>query len=398
MNQVKGFGLNLLLISVVFLFSGCGQDIEQVAIPSSTPLPAPSVSATATHTPEPTRTKWIPRTSTPTITLTLNPEQAAEKTSWASHNKTHEHWLNVGVPATLEAMAVECKEGFGLEQPIEVTYRNLNEDWAIFTCSPLPEDRSQKWTPGVVDFGERYTQFHRKDLSQTWVVKHGDYEGMFYDRPDALVNVERWTQDGLYVYFYPSKYPAPSGFSTGDYYYRLFSRVLFRLELGTGEVETILPFEKTARFYAISPDDQYLIYSNYNQPEIVHLLNLLTMEEELIQLDEGLAVSGRFAWSPDSARVIFGGGFPKESDDWQDDVLTTSVYLLTIKDLHLKTIINRDPRLVIPSTWYACDNQTWIDSNRICVFFARGYGKGLDGDFVLGLKSGSIVPYVTSTP
>lgn len=368
-----------------------------------TPLPSPSASPTITLTPSPTRTgtSTATATTTPTPSRTLKPGEATVRARVQVIEKTHAYWMLTEVPSTLQARQVHCKDGFVLERKLDIL-RQSSDQWTLFTCSPEPENQSERWTPGAVDFGTRYTQVTKNDLSQTWIIRHGDYDGLVIDRPDALLYPYRWTRGGKYVYLYPGYYPGPSGFATSAYFVNAGAyQVLYRLNLETGDFETILP-RRDGVYYALSlsPDDQFLIYTVTNEPGILHVLNMIDGSARHITLDAGAFVTGRFAWRPDSAKVVFASGYEKVSQDWSDNVSAASIYVLSIKTMHAQLILSKDPRILVPD--FECKPlsgcSAWLDENTIYLYPLSSEFACSDTRFTLNIQTGYLASVPTSTP
>ena len=302
-------------------------------------------------------------TTITTLTSTLTTEEETQQQAgFEFYRQTHEHRIYTEVPAMLIARGAVCIEGFELEVPIDIVLMS-NDQWTVFTCSPMPESDETGLTPGVVDYSTRYTQVTKTDLSQTWIIEHKQHSYLGMDRPQALMAPRRWTQDGEYVYLKSAFYPAPNGFPTSAYF-RTDSN-LHRLNLLTGEFETILA-PNTIYSYALSPNDRYLVYSRKDAPSKVKIVDLISGREESIELDNDPFVSGSFVWNPGSTKVIFGTGEAKASNDWSDDVSKTSIFVLSISNSHIQPILVNEPRLLVP--WnYFCEDTQWSDSNTVCL-------------------------------
>ncbi|MEW5872980.1 MAG: hypothetical protein AB1894_27215 [Chloroflexota bacterium] len=398
---------SLLLLGVYACNAAPHTSGEPPAIPTSaspfTPLPPPSASSTITLTPSPTRTgtSTATATATPTPSRTLKPGETYMIATAHAMVKTHDYWMLTEVPSTLQARQVHCKDGFVLELKLDIL-RQSSDQWTLFTCSPELEDSSSWRTPGAVDFGTRYTQVTRNDLSQTWIIRHGDYHGLVIDRPDALLYPYRWTRDGKYVYLYPGFYPGPDGFATSAYFVNFDAyQVLYRLNLETGDLEKILP-RRDGVYYALSlsPDDQFLIYTDTSEPGLLHVLNMLDGSARHITLDAGAFVTGRFAWRSDSAKVVFASGYEKVGDDWNDNVSAASIYALSVKTMHAQLILSKDPRILVPD--FECKPlsgcSAWLDENTIYLYPLSSEFACSDARFTLNIQTGYLAALPTSTP
>ena len=75
----------------------------------------------------------------------------------------------------LAARNVKCKDGFSLEDYEDVIAAS-NDTWTLFTCSPVVPPNADLRTPGLVDFGTRYTEIIKTDLSKTWIIPHSSFD------------------------------------------------------------------------------------------------------------------------------------------------------------------------------------------------------------------------------
>lgn len=302
----------------------------------------------------------------PTITLTpsltLNPEGATRKALFESMMTTQEYWRNTELPSTLEAKGVQCKEGFQIELYMDIL-RTSNNDWTLFTCSTSPSNGALQWAPGVVDFGTRYTQIIKTDHSITWTIQHQEFDYSHIDRPDALLSPYRWSQDGKKLYLYPQYYPGSSGGIPASARLRYSLRDLYRINLETGIFEILLQRNQYSAV-SLSPDDQFLVYSEKDSPNIIHVINMDNGKDRQIEINEEIFAAGAFAWTPDSTKVVFAIGYEKKTGYRLDDISDTTLVVLTIKNMHAQIILYKDSLLVYPKF---CRNneECWLDSNTL---------------------------------
>lgn len=337
-------------------------------------------------------------TASPMVTLTpsltLNPYKATEKAQFEYYQQTQVHIKQTMIPGTLEARGTQCKDGFYLEQYL-VAYSEMSDEWTLFTCSPSAKN-NERWTPGLVDYGTRYTQVVKKDLSKIWTITHGDYENLVHDRPDVFMRVYRWTQNGNYLYLYARSFPAPSGYQQSSMLRTLINN-LYRLNLITGEFELVIAKNQFDAF-ALSPNDQFLVYSENKKPYIVHVKNMETGNEQSIKLDEEITVAGSFVWNAESTKIVFALGYGEESNNWQDDLSATSILVLTIENMNAQTILSKDSRMFIPSS-DICTDGYWVDDDTICLMSLNDELIGWDSIFCINLQSGELKTILpTQTP
>lgn len=120
---------------------------------------------------------------------------------------------------------------------------------------------------------------------------------------DYFIGVDHWSNDGAYVYidFDPHT----------DGYWEPFHQgiVLYRLDLGTGQISEVLPLRTSDWiFYSIafSPNDRRLAYiATDKSPVILNIRDMQTGVDESFEFDPKYNTGGGFVWSPDSQRLVF---------------------------------------------------------------------------------------------
>lgn len=351
-------GLFLLLVNCVSLSS-----VTQPTVAVTKAIPADLHNATATI-------NFIP-----TPRATFNPTQALQA--------TESYFRFTAVPATIEVRGAKCKDGFILERGLEVLDYST-EEWTLFTCSPITANQKDVSTHGVVDFGTRYTQVIKTDFSKTWTIKHSSFDYSIIDRPDALMAPFRWTADGKYLYLYPRYYPGRSG---GPEYFFLHTLIndLFRINLETGEFELFLRKDEFGAL-AFSPNDQFLIYSEQNKPNVVHIINMETNENSRIEVQGDIVALGAFIWYPDNTSVIFFAGYGEQ----KDNLSGTAIFVLTLSNMQVQKVLTKDARIFGP--YYECsdNHDVWLDYDTICL---DSFNRELDSwnkIFSFNIKTGVI--------
>jgi hypothetical protein len=373
------------LLLAAFALAAC--DAASPALqttPTSEATPKREVAPIASPTLSPTITL------TPTITATFSPEQITETAIRAQIIKvdqTHQHYMNIEVPATLEARNAKCKDGFVMEMYLDVIWLS-NDQWTLFTCSPKAEDRGKRWTPGVVDFGKRYTQIIKTDLSTTWTIQHDTFDYSKIDRPNALMMPLLWTADGKYLYLYPSYYPGPDGGGQSEYF-RSHINDLYRINLETGEFK---PFLKSNQFgdLAFSPDDQLLAYSDQVEPDVIHIRNVESETDLQVKLNEDIVASGGFTWNSDSTKVVIFVGYGKEEvgDDPREDLSGIGIYVLMPQNMHAQKVLVKDPRLFIPDR--CADNDFWVDESTMCLYSVNSNLDSWNKIYTFNIRTGTV--------
>ena len=333
--------------------------------------------------------------STSKPSITFSPAQATQTASYARFiqgKQTQESLMFTVVPATLEARNVQCKDGFVIEQYLDII-SSSNNQWTLYTCSPTPLNKNDEWTPGVVDYGTRYTQIIKTDFSKTWTIRHNTFDYSIINRPDALLSPYRWTADGKYLYLYPSSYPGGSGFPESAFLYTQIGS-LYRINLETGKFELVLQRSLFGAL-ALSPDDRLLAYSEPDKSDIIHIRNMENGTDLQIKLNEDISAAGAFIWNSQSTKVIFTVGYGKQNGNWQDDLSGTSVFVLTPQNMHVQKVLAKDSRIFSP---YECsDNIYWLNENTICLYSLNQDLDSWNKIFTLNIKTGTVT-YLRPSP
>jgi hypothetical protein len=292
--------------------------------------------------------------------------------------------------ATLDKRTVKCDDGYQLELPEEVD-KMSNEAWSIFTCSPVPKDHKTIWTPGVIDYSRRYTKLIKTDLSQSWIISHRDFS--WSNRPNAYLSVRWWTHDGNYVYLVPAVSPSSSGFYAPGYFWD--SSVLYRLNLISGEFETILPYAEKGYSFALSPNGQYLVYANPEEKKIVRIRDMISGDETYIELEENYVLTGAFVWKPDSTKLIFASAM----NGWDKKNAGISIFKLSMKNMYVQTLLYNDRRLLIPFPQVKDKNlYYWTNENLLNVRSLDYMSTEYFNELALDIQTGYIVVLATAMP
>lgn len=374
----------LKILGILFFLAGCTAPMSMTDIAPTTRVSTkmtPSARMRITETPSSTKSTTHSPSPTLTATRTVNPTFAYMET-----------WLSVDLPATLAARFVSCDDGFELGMYAEIL-RFSSDSWTIYTCSPHTDPENIAWTPGTLDFGTRYTRVVKTDGSVSWTIRHDRFDYSVIDRPDALLKPYLWTNDGRFVYVYPMYYPGPGGFKKSVVFYS-FIPDLYRLNLETGAFELVLSGSEFNDI-AISPDGRLMIYSEYDDPDMIHVVDMENGAGRTVSLDLDVMAAGSFLISDDQTQVLFMAGFEKTSDNWQDDVRATSIFLLNVEDMHLKTLLAEDPRLLVLDTYHCEYDQLWPKDQRICLSSLNFDDEGI---YTLNLVTSKIRPLSTPGP
>ncbi len=137
-----------------------------------------------------------------------------------------------------------------------------------------------------------------------WKLLYRDYlfDPVFV--PDGSMSIVHWSNDERYVYF--NSFVNASG---GECFVKGNSADgglgLFRLDLNTGHVATILPLKDNFGWYvySFSPTDRRLVYGAYARE--LRILDIKTGELVIINPIIGLSEGEGFLWSPDGSELVY---------------------------------------------------------------------------------------------
>ena len=339
-----------------FILLGCNSNVESSAIPPI--MPAPS----KMHGPTKVSILQTPTFTTPSFFAT--------------------DWM-IPYSQNIEKRKVVCDNGYKLEAWSAILSMS-NDNWTVYTCSPY-----NLAAPSSIDYSSRYTKVVKTDLSQSWTISHKNFT--WSNRPDSLLATYRWSQDGKYLYLMPH-ISGIDGFPTSAYFRD--ESFLYRLDLADGNFETIL---NGANSFSVSPDDQLLISSQADKPATIHLANLNNGDIQQISLDfdNEVTITGVFVWNTDSTKVVFASGYSNDNGDYFDDLSATSIFLLTIKDLRIQTLLHKDYRLLVPSLEFPRVGH-WIDTNTISLTSLK-QGNEFLNDISLNVHTGKIMNFISPT-
>jgi hypothetical protein len=230
------------------------------------------------------------------------------------------------VTATAQAFGATCPDHYSAI-PIDSYY--FDENWAVITCTPDDDN-----------YTDRFTLIIHIDGQVQWTIPFTSFD--WADRPLADLQVYRWSADGAYVYLKPTIYMVDFFSPAGSF---VSGKGLYRFNLQSGQLETILSPDDGYLSYSISPNDRYLAYSYPVESNIVRLLDLETLEEVTsITIDPVHTISGRFAWAFDSSQLVFAAGV----QGFEDYEAGISLFKFTLSNNHIQPILLNDVRMLIP--------------------------------------------------
>lgn len=154
-----------------------------------------------------------------------------------------------------------------------------------------------------------------------------------------------WSKSGKYVYI--TCYHGPDDSSVKFYGNRFKNGdCIIRFDIETGKAVELVPDLYPGYYaFAISPDDNLMVYSNQNDPIVkIKLLDLNTNEEKTLftSEDESTFEIGSFGWSPDMSKLLFSTS-NKEGKD--------SILLLDLITLKVQPIITDISKYFVFDSW-----------------------------------------------
>ena len=190
-----------------------------------------------------------------------------------------------------------------------------------------------------------------------------------------------WSNNGKHIYITCHHGPHDSSnkfrgshFKDGD--------CVFRFDVDTGEVTEIIPDMYPGYYaFAISPDDQQLVYANQNEtPVKIKLLDLGTLKEKVIfTADETVLEAGSFGWSPNMDRLIFSTLDIKDAN---------SIFMLDVRSLEIEAIVNNFDKWLNFEEWDGKDQ----------VYYRDTYGTLVELNLVNTTFASGAVPTLTPSP
>jgi Tol biopolymer transport system component len=138
-----------------------------------------------------------------------------------------------------------------------------------------------------------------------WKLFYRDYLFDPVNIPDGSMAVVQWSNDEKYMYF--NSFSNASGSECFDLRPDVTDSGwgLFRLELDTGIVKTVLPLNDNYGWYrfSFSPTGRRLVYGAVGRE--VRVLDLQTGQQINVNLVNDFGDSGGYAWSPDGLKFVY---------------------------------------------------------------------------------------------
>jgi dipeptidyl aminopeptidase/acylaminoacyl peptidase len=323
-----------VLFLVALILSGCG-NAQPTAIPTIRfePKFTPTTTPTPTNDPSPVPSR------TPAITLTPAPSNTTDSTQYAEETSAP---LTEEAQSTLNAaFSYTCYDNYAIDR------FSPDKKWKVLSCEE--ED-----IPKMVVENQSGT---------IWKLKYEDFLSLSKEEKERGIAVSanlypiHWSPDGDYLYF--TSYGGAEG--GGTCFYGFGVQGMFRLELQTGKVSTILallpPDDWNGYQVAFSPTGRRFSYSRgYAEGKnSFHLVDVLTGEETTFATEQQ---NGTFRWSPDGASLAYSTSLC--TNDPQS-VIRSFIKILNIADLSTRTIAQSDTDFLTIDDWSAKDNLLTIE-------------------------------------
>lgn len=287
------------------------------------------------------------------------------------------------ISATLTARNAICDHGYDYpfnfipERALFTT--NSGESWAVIECV-LDETISSK----------EYTEVVNHDGSKVFRIP---YSFPLPDDSDILVGL---TIDptGKYLYLIPDcAHCAVFPYMDSTTWFFGTGVSLYRLDLSLGNFTTILPFVKHNYYndFEISPNVQYLAYSDVKDGNVVFIQDLINGNRKTIRLENSYVLTGGFTWTPDGNHLIFAAAI----DGWENNKAGFSLFRLDLRTMRLHTLILNNSRKLVPWNFYYPSQPTWIDSNTLSLGSVAE--TGFTNDWSININTGQVIPIPTPT-
>jgi len=220
-----------------------------------------------------------------------------------------------------------------------------------------------------------------KNTQVLWKLVYGDFiENVEYGNGLGVVH---WSPDQKYAYF--ASLPTVDG---GECYIgansQYFGKGLFRLDLQTGNVTTILPLQDNFRSYdfSFSPTGRRLIYQTSSSDLII--LDIKTGMSINVKSVDKNQFGGGYLWSSDALEFVYSTVLDNEIDE-------PISYSLRLVDS-----LSGSQRILLESPDNCMVTKSWSDDNILTI---ESYDKNYDRTLIeFDLNSNSIITEATVTP
>ncbi len=220
-----------------------------------------------------------------------------------------------------------------------------------------------------------------KDTQVLWKLVYRDF--IEHMESGNGLGVVHWSPDQKYAYF--------ASFPTRDYRgcyigrnSQYFGEGLFRLDLQTGAVTTILPLQDNFSSYdfSFSPTGRRLIYKTY--PLDLTILDIKTGESVSVKSADKNQSGGGYLWSSDGLTLVY------------STVIYSEIFEPIAYSLRLVDAQSGSERILLESPENCFTAKSWSDNNLLTI---ESYDKDYNQTLVeYDLNSNKIISGATVTP
>ena len=336
-----------IYILLCILLSACA---ATTPAPSATPKVIDTATAQASSTPTVAVTATVQPSSTPTLPAPTEEIHQPDQTEQADNARA----------TKIAEFSINCSDFSNYD-----TSFSPNGNWLAISCG---YKRDQ--TLEIVNReGKRWILQFKNHLTKEDTINDGIPMGGLFPA--------HWSSDSHYLYF--TSYIAYDGGGTCFYGYGVHG--LFRVEVNTGAVSTVLPATSSfvGYYIAFSPTGRRLAYAGDGNPVI---LDLQTGAE--IKLDVGNQAAGALTWSPDGSELAYATCQSiKEGNNFS--VKRSTVKIFSIQKQESRTILEMEKKFLTIESW---------DANNIITVYSRDE-QYLGDDLFFDLNSSQ---WITPTP
>lgn len=222
-----------------------------------------------------------------------------------------------------------------------------------------------------------------KKSQALWKLIYKNYIQQGETLPDGGLAIVNWSNDGSYAYF--NSYVSGSGgecFVSGNVLN--YGKGLFRLNLQTGDITTILPLRENFVGYdfSFSPTDRRLVYNSYSLGS-----NILDIKSgklvKIIPVSE-ISGGGSYLWSSDGLEFVYSTVLHNEIGE----LITYSVRLVDAQS-------GRE-HILLESTKNCYASRVWREDS---ILIIESYDENYDRTLLeYDLSSNKIISEATATP
>lgn len=228
--------------------------------------------------------------------------------------------------------------------------------------------------------------FSNKETQNLWKLYYKDYMPQVNNFPDGGMSVIHWSNDERFAYFYSFL-----GGDGGECYIGTTNsgKGLFRIDLQTGDVSSILPKNENNIWYtfSFSPTGRRLLYGVNSRDLIV--LDIPTGNITSVANDFDFSQSGGYLWSPDGLQFVY--STVTTLDNWE-----TRSYSLRLVD-----VLTGNEQIILESPDKCLVAKLWSESNILTVESVHeNYAQAINDRTLIdiNLNSNEIIGEATVTP